>query len=400
MNLLAKTILISGAVLMTAYCTHKATREPAAAKEVLTTGEARALAELLGGDSPLNSYRHKMTVQFHTDGDQKYLSTTALKALQEALTETLGTENPEQGLAKLAAGNIRDALIENFVKTLKVYKIINIGLQLDLMFLPEPNNKNDYANELNSNQLVRLNETGQLSAKWARQEKSTTTNTLYNNSAYVPFKKGALDYLGGSMSLYIKIMDVGLGIPKIKKNAVKGFVRYRRYYRSMQDPRQPSACGDFILTAKSPSPATPMFYTVDLYKNFNLKNLLPTEETLEIFPGALVSHNEGRSELMPDTYEKSGKAIVTGTFLVEKKNNPAEQISFQLKKIVYDLKDRELDGRRSDIELVQYSSVRGGEGIAEDQQALSNASHTYLKKCESSMKQFMNIESLVQGGLL
>nr|BFD61047.1 hypothetical protein CKG001_31540 [Bdellovibrio sp. CKG001] len=400
MKLMIKSALIACAALTAVHCTHKEVRQPASVKQIITDGEAQALGELMGGDSPLNPYRHKMSVHFHTNGDQKYLSKTARKALNEALIKTLGSDAPEQGLAKIAGGNIKDALIENFVKTMRFYKIINTGLQVDLMFNPEFNQKNDYSAELNSNQLVRLSETGRLSSKWEQLEKATVTGTVYNNSALVPVTKGAADYIGGSMTIYIEIMDIGIGVPSIKKYGVKGFVRYRRYYRSNHALQKPVVCDGYTLSAKSAGPGVPLFYTVDLYKNFNLKDLIPTEETLEIYPGLLASHNEGRRELMPDTYEETGKSVPTGTFQVEEKRNSSGQVIFNLSKIVYDLKERELDRSRTKVDLVDYNTRFHTENAADGQQALSSASRNYLKKCESSMEKYLNLNSLVQGGVL
>ncbi len=402
MKMTMKSALIACAALMAVHCSHKEVREPASLNKIVSDGQVQALGDLMGGDSPLNPYRHPMKIQFYTNGDQKYLSETARKALNQAIIETLGVENPEQGLAKLAAGNLKDALLENFVKTMRIYKIINTGLQVDLTFLPQPNQKNDYAAELNSNQLVRFNETGALSSKWDQLEKSTDTGTVYNNSVYIPAKQGKADYIGGTMTLYAEILDTRpkFGLPSIKKNGVKGFVRYRRYYRLNREVQKSITCEGFTLSAKPAGAGVPLFYTVDLYKNFTLKNIIPTEETIEIFPGLLASTNEGRSELMPDKYDRTGKSIPTGQFLVESKKSFLEEISFNLEKIVYDLKEKKLDRDRSRVKLVEYYSSRDNDSMANDTQALYSARIQYLKKCESSMEKFLNLDALVNGGIL
>lgn len=402
MKMTIKSTLIACAAFTAVHCTHKQVREPASVKNIITDGEAQALGDLMGGDSPLKTYRHPMKVQFHTSGDGKYLSETARKALNEALLETLGTENPEQGLAKLAAGNLRDALVENFVKTMRVYKIINTGLQMDLTFNPQPNQRNNFSDELSSNQLVRQDETGKLSGKWEKLEKATDTGTVYGNSSLIPAQQGRADYIGGALTMYIEILDLRpkFGLPSIKKNGVKGFIRYRRYYRLNKEIQNTAECDGFVLTSKSAGPGVPLFYTVDLYKNFNLKNLIPTEETLEIFPGLLASNNEGRSELMPDNLEKSGKSISTGKFVVQQKRTVHGELSFSLEKIVYDLQAKELDRDRSKTKVVEYFSSRNGNGMADEQQALYGASRNYLKKCETSMEKFLNLDALVNGGVL
>ncbi len=396
-----KAAFICFAAMTVLHCTHKEVREPASVKAIITDGETQALADLFGGDSPLNTYRHPMRVQFHTNGDKKYLSETARKALNQALIETLGVENPEQGLAKLAAGNLRDALVENFIKTLRVYKIINTGLQMDLIFAPVPNQKNSYADELSSNQLIRFGETGRLSQKWDQLDKETVTGNVYNNSTSIPAKPGEVDYIGGALSLYLEILDTKpkFGLPSPKKNGVKGFVRYRRFYRLNKEASKTATCDNFTMSSKASGVGVPLFYTVDLYKNFNLAKLIPTEETLEVFPGLIASMNEGRAELMPDTFEKTGKSISTGRFLVAQKRSTAGEISFSLKKIVYDLKEKSLDRSRTEVDLVEfYSNAEGG--IVAESQALSAASNYYLKKCEASMEKFLGLESFVQGGLL
>ncbi|AFY03173.1 hypothetical protein [Bdellovibrio bacteriovorus] len=403
MKMTMKSALIAWAALMAVHCTHKEMREPASEKKyTISDGQTQALADLIGGDSPLKPYRHPMKISFHTNGDQKYLSETARKALNQAIIETLGVENPEQGLAKLAAGNLKDAMIENFVKTMRVYKIINTGLQVDLTFLPQPNQRNDYAAELNSNQLVRFNETGALSSKWEQLEKATDTGTVYNNSVLIPATQGQADYIGGTVTFYVEILDTRpkFGLPSIKKNGVKGFARYRRYYRLNREVQKSVSCEGYTLSAKKSGPGVPLFYTVDLYKNFSLKNIIPTEETIEVFPGLVASNNEGRNELMPDKYEKTGKSIPTGQFVVESKKSFTEEISFNLEKIVYDLKEKKLDRDRSRVKLVNYYSSRDQDSTANETQALYSARIQYLKKCESSMEKFLNLDALVNGGVL
>lgn len=402
MNKNLKISLLMCLALGTSRCTHKEVREPASIPKVLAGVETSILSEMMGGDSPLNSYRHPLSVRFHVNGDKKYLSTTARKALNEALTKTLGTDDPEKGFAKLAAGNIKDALIANFIMTMRFYKLINTGLQVDLAFLPEANQVKSFAAELNSNQLVRLDEIGSLSSKWNKIENISETNAIYNNSVLIPAKTGQAEYISGMISFYIEILDSSpkLGLPSLRKNGVKGFVRYRRIYRSNKDFAKSMACDNYVLSSKNSNSQTSQFFTVDLYKNFNLENLIPTQETLEVSPGVLVASNEGRVELLPDSYEKTGKSLLTSNFVVEQKSGTKEPVSFMLKRIVFDLKQGGLDREKTLSEIVGYSYPPGGQAITGQHPMVTSAGAEYLKKCEASMKNFFSFESLFKGGVL
>jgi hypothetical protein len=278
-------------VLGLSSCTHKEVqeREPAAtsAAGIISPDEGRILAQLIGGDSPVRNYRHPMSASFHTNNDKKYLTETAKKALQEALAESLGATDPEKGLAKIVVGNIKAAVIENFIKTLRVYKIVNTGLQFDIAFAPKANNPKDFDAQLASNQLIRLDETNSLSAKWEQLEKGSFTDTVYKNSSLIPTSGKDANYIGGVATVYIEILDANpkIRLPNPVKNGVKGFIRYRRYYRVQQDHAQKVTCDKYTLSSNRAGEGVPTFYTVDLYKNFNLKSLIPTPETIEIYPG-------------------------------------------------------------------------------------------------------------------
>ncbi|KHD88640.1 MAG: hypothetical protein OM95_07490 [Bdellovibrio sp. ArHS] len=399
MNKNIRWAFLAVTAFLSLHCSHKEKREPAATKSLTTDAGVEAAAEIFGGDSPTQAYRHPLKINFYTNGDQKYLSTTARKALEQALTESLSAEVPEQALAKLFVGNLKESVLENFVKTLRVFKIINTGLQVDLTFTPEPYRKDDYSAELSSNQLFRLSDVGTLSRKWENLEKATMTGSIYNNSVYVPIQNKA-DYIGGVMTLYVEIMDLKPGIPKPSKKGVKGYVRYRRYYRVNDSLNKPMQCENFIASAKGGGNGVPVFYTVDIYKNFNLKNLIPTDEYLEVYPGLLATSSEGRSELMPDKFDSVGKSVQTATYTVEPKRRFSESVSFKLKKLVYDMKTKEININKSSVDLVEYIPD-GGESSSQNQDmVLNDAKRQLFKKCEKQLESFLNLQSVLEGRAL
>lgn len=381
------------ASLVTAHCSHKDVRQPAGAKDLLTNDEARAFSELLGDDSPLNPYRHPLKIQLRTSGDGNYLSETAEKALREAIVKSLQGDGPEQGLAKAVGSNLKGALIDNFITTLRFYKIINVGIQVDLIFLPEPNNYRDFTSELSSNQLVRLNEVGKLSEKWKDQDKPIT-NKLFSNSFYIPTNNSPLNYVGGLFTLYVKILDADpkLKVPNIVKNGVKGVVRYRRFYRMNEVAQKNLICENFVSTFKALGDRVPLFYTLDLYKKFNLAEISPEEETIEVFPGLIAAQGEGRDGLMPDSDAKSkdaenaGRSISTGIFSVQQKGSSKMDI-IKVNKIVYSLTDRKISSDSSYIS--KGVSEKSGKDL-----------NDYFEKCESNIKTFFNLDSAIPGGTL
>lgn len=376
-------------------CTHKEVqeREPAAASGagIISPDEGRILAQLIGGDSPARNYRHPLSASFHTNNDKKYLTETAKKALQQALAESLGADDPGKGLGKIVAGNIKAAIIENFVKTLRVYKIVNTGLQFDLAFAPKANKPQDFSAQFSSNQLVRLDETNSLSAKWEQLEKGSFTETVYKNSSLIPTSGKGANYIGGVATVYIEILDANpkLRIPNPVTNGVKGFIRYRRYYRVQQDHAQKVTCDKYTLSSNRAGEGVPTFYTVDLYKNFNLKSLIPTPETIEIYPGLIATTNEGRENMLPAETNQIGKSISTASFNVSHKKLIGGDLTITLDKLVYGATDKKIDTR-----LSKASIKSGGLGLTVDQVKAS-----FLTECEQPLSKLLNLDAILGGAL-
>ncbi|WP_413580599.1 hypothetical protein [Bdellovibrio sp. HCB288] len=389
-------ILSLCAAVLAVHCSHKEVRKPSSLPNIFTERETQALGQILGGDSPTEKFRRVMAVDFNTNGDAEYLSENARKSIQTAIAETLGEENPQQGLAKLALGNVKTEVVENFIKTLKVYKLVNLGLQFDLNFAPKPYSAT-FAPELSSNQLVRLDELGSLSKKWELSESQGFTNQIYANSSLVSKSEDA-DYIGGQVSIFVEILDTKpkLGLPKITKNGVKGYIRYRRYFR-LNSTVSAGNCNGFT-SAVTSAAGVPVFYTVDLYKNFNLKNLIPTEETLEIYPGIIAATQEGRPELQPESSAKY-QSISTMRYQVNQKKMMAHT-DFVVKKMVYDLKDRKFDVERSEVDVSSFRSLAKNPRPSEESEAKSAARREFFGKCQGVLEKQLKLNQVIPGGIL
>lgn len=351
----------------------------------MTPLEVQALRELFGDDSPTAAYRHRLKVDFYTNKDKTYLGATAKKAVAEALEKTL-VENKDGSLTAEALENLKSAFIANFVTTLRLYKIVNTGLQLDLTFIPEANKKSDLDEEFENNNLIRLDKVGGLSAEWKKLESGSYLDSIYRNSASVPVKKKS-DYIGGTISFYVEILDATPGFGRPSKNAVKGFMRYRRYYRMNRAFAAKRECQKLVLGAQ-PRNSGPSFFTVDIYKNFNLANLMPVTENLEIFPGYLVATGEGRTELAAFGNKGVGKTVRTTNFIVQDKS-PRSVGSFYLKKLSYSLAEKRWDLAGSEIGPV---TLQG-----DTSRALYEGRVKLFKQCESSLPGYLNLTDLGAG---
>ncbi|MEN0058662.1 MAG: hypothetical protein AAGB31_07495 [Bdellovibrio sp.] len=391
-------LLVVGASVLSLHCTHKETRTPAGMQDIVKNIEVNSLNQIMGGDSPWQQYRRTMKADFYVRGDKEYLSSTAKKALQEALAKSLGVESPEQGLAKLFAGNLKQSVVDNFVKTLRFYKLFNVGLQMELTFLPQGYERRNFDAELNSNQLVRLNETGQLSRKLAALDNSKMTTSIYNNAVLIP-QQNDPSYIGGTITFYLEILDtnVRVKIPSLTKNGVKGFVRYRHYYRMNQPVQFQSNCDIYNIHAQSSRDSVPSFYTVDIYKNFNLENLIPTAETIEVWPGLIGATQDGRDELLPLSTSKEASSRLA-TFDVKVKQKKYEDIEFGVERLVYDVQSKKLDAEKSKVRVISFIRNRDV-APGQDEVLLQNVSRTFFNSCGSSLNKLLNVNAVMPGGV-
>jgi hypothetical protein len=207
----------------------------------------------------------------------------------------------------------------------------------------------------------------------------------------IPINSQAANYIGGVATVYIELLDANpkFKVPEPTKNAVKGFIRYRRYYRVQQDHAQTVTCDKYTLSSNRAGENVPTFFTVDLYKNFNLKNLIPTPETIEIYPGLLATTNDGRDGLLPRDTKEIGDSISTASFNVSQKKLIGGDLTITLNKLVYGATDKKINP-----ELSKASIKSGGLGLTVDQ-----VKKSFLNECEQPLAKLLNLNVVLGGAL-
>ncbi len=363
-----KTIqILAGLALAASFgCSHapkgpEPAREPAAdLLSIVEAADLRLYQDFFHTETHQKQLRQNVRFKLWTDMDSQYLKDKTKQALDEAIAKTFAP-NGEGKLVEKLKRNIMSEFLEEFVKTLTFYKIVNGTIQFDFYFLPEADSPSDFSNELASNRLIRLKEAGTLGSKLQELDTWTVTGQFARMRSSLaqlsnPGAEGDYRYAGGVISINIKLLDMRWDIfhrpiPNTKKNAVKGFVRYRRYFIRKDLKSDLDACGKLAFSSENSQGSGRQFVTVDIYKGFNLANFLPQRETLEVFPGRLIASNQGRKELI-GAKDFVGKTLKTGTLTLSVEVSDGKtplKARHEIRSLVYSFDKQEFDSLRSSI---------------------------------------------------
>jgi hypothetical protein len=156
-------------------------------------------------------------------------------------------------------------------------------------------------------------------------------------------------YVGGAMTIWLKVLDLSWNplnpIPNPPKNAVKGFVRFRRYFRinelnKLQINIQSESFK--IDQQKVESEKDQQYLTADLYYEMNLKNIVPKIDRIEVTPGVLLPVDIRKGNFFGRLFSKKEKKIKTGVFKLKGSGQyQGENIKFNMdiKKIIWEIGD-------------------------------------------------------------
>ncbi|PIP94682.1 MAG: hypothetical protein COW00_09220 [Bdellovibrio sp. CG12_big_fil_rev_8_21_14_0_65_39_13] len=294
--------------------------------------------------------------KFWTNKDDDYLKTKSLKTIQEAFAKTF-KQTEEEKLDKKASfilkQNIYKGFIENFIKTIAVSKIVNGQFQFDFEFTPYIETDINYNREFSSNQLIRLDDTKSIYDILTNEDKEIAEN-IYR----LPWPDSGeyYQYVGGNLTLWVKLFDLvwhpSHPFPNPKKNAVKGFVRYRRYFKvnpqnnKTHEIKNANFEINHIIYKKDESNEK-RFLTVDIYKQFDLENPIPQLDKMEIHFGKLLPSNIIHDSILEDLLSKdlpaidTGEMVLSGKYHSEMNGNQSLNSNIKIKKLVYDFKIHE-----------------------------------------------------------
>ena len=288
-------------------CSHRQPvekREPASSLDNLDNHVA-FVREFVSPNSEGKHIRYKMSFSFNTSMDKAYLKETAQQAFEYAVAKTLGVsekmlqeQNGRDSLLNRFKGNLTEALLQEFVKTLYVYKILNGTIQVNLQFSPEPDSPYSMQNELANNHLVHFGDTNstwqKLDVLLNQSATNQSANLVHNPLVKENVQKEGKAFIGGNITLWLKLVDLNWEpfkqpIPRTRENAVKGFIRFRKFYIAEHNAFPKLIC-----------PQVKPLVTEDTYLNFNIANMKPTLASRTTTKGRLLPLHEGIEGLLKD----------------------------------------------------------------------------------------------------
>lgn len=304
-----------------------AERNPASVLDIFSKNDPQLFADYFSHD-------HRIQIDFWTDKDEDSIKKRARLALHSAVSETLMSKD---GFSKdLFKENLISALSNKFIKSLYLLKITNGTFQVDLNFSPKE--VKTFEELMASNQFVDSSKTGTLLKALGKKEGSFEDQLLSRSGSGKHYEN-----LGGTIILWFKILDLNWNpldpIPNPPENAVKGFVKYRRYFKMKTDwspaieLRSPST----RLDSKWEKSDKPRIITVDVTKSFNLKNPVPKTDRVEVYFGRIKhpKHYKTGPLAKYDLFSKDtnpNRLILNGS-------NEKQNYGFELKKLVFDVNE-------------------------------------------------------------
>ena len=359
------------------------------------TGPARSPSALLDFDpDSLEIYRdyfsyptyqkylsYDLSLNFRTDKDEPYVKRVLQKSLREtirtsliqkkAITTEEGIEIHDKGLVALIKGNLVNSLVDNFVKTIKVYKIINGTFQIDLNFVPRSQKEFGYDAELNSNELVNWSKKDSLYEELMEEEQPFHQKVL---ETAVPSSSNTYQYKGGQITIWFKVMDLvpTVKIPNPKKRGVKGFIRLRRYYRAPELANTEPFIEDKdfrlnmvhfkSLKKRNKNGVSENFVTADIYKEFDLENPVPKLDRVELHFGKVLPDNFHKNSLIGKLFAYKEKTIETSElnlFGVLNYHDKEYVFESQINKLIFDFQTGEFSKKSKIKTVFKRSNLKG-----------------------------------------
>ena len=326
-------------------------RSPAQMEDYLSKIDIKSFHDYFIYETFQKYLEFELSLKIRTDKSKEYYKKKTKLAIHYALAQTfkeLSTSTGNKQFTTILKENIISSFIKHFVKTLRVFQIVDGTFQIDFDFTPQVEKKLNFNTQLKSNQLISYSHNGDLSKYLNEDEKRFDEKVL---DFEIPPSTKTYQYKGGQISIWLKILDtefdLGHPIPNPKKNAVKGYVRFRKYYKANNlNAVFPNSLKDENFNIKEVhfkqmNDIEDSMVTVDQYKKFNLQNLIPTNDYLEIHFGKHKADNFYREGFLGRLFTKKYKDTETSELMlngVAFSKRKDKKLSVTLKKLVYDYK--------------------------------------------------------------
>ncbi len=334
---------------------------------------------------------YDLDVKLRTDADDEYLKRKADLALHDAFRLSFekinSAKEKEPSLISVFKAGMIESFVDHFVKTIGALKLVNKTFQIDFSFIPHVQKELNFKEELSSNQLVQWDDTGSLFQELQSEELSLQEKIL---NTKLPESKKLFDYQGGQISLWLKILDMSpsFNLPNPKKNAVKGFVRIRRYYKAnaLADLSPFLRSAEFKIEKinfEMEKGKKDFYVTVDVFKEFSLGDIIPKLDRIEVHFGTLMPDNLYKNNLIGKLITNDNGAIKTGEFKIKGnfKGQDGKEYPFKgtVKRLTYDFEKKSFDLGDSKI-----SAAISGASPSEENSGTS----LYYQFHESLLKRF------------
>ncbi|MCP4913479.1 MAG: hypothetical protein GY909_10185 [Oligoflexia bacterium] len=326
------------------------TRSPAQIDSVLSKIVVKNVEDYFIYETYQKFLEFDLEIQVRTNKKKDYYQRKTKLAIHHALAKTfadVGVEGNTKAFTQLVKENLISSFVKHFVKTIRIFQIMSGEFQIDLNFIPRAEKQLNYNSQLKTNQLISYDRVNELSLFLNEEEKRLDQKIL---SFEIPPSTKTFQYKGGQISIWLKLLDMDFDfdnpIPNPKKNAIKGFVRYRKYYRANNlNAIFPNLKGEYHqLTEvhfKKMENFSDSMVTLDHYKSFNLGNMIPQNDSLEIYFGKMKADNFYREGFFGKIFGKKHKDVDTAELFINGKakyKGKEKEIKVSLRKLVYDFK--------------------------------------------------------------
>lgn len=296
-----------------------------------TPNEITMLRQMLRADIDPGSEKLNVSTEFSSDNRNKDFLERTKKAMKAALGNTFQLMPNEKGkqdtpLPEKLKKNVIKAFLKEFVLTLEAYKLVDGKVRIHVYMFKDKADPESYFDELNNNKLIDL----------SHRENFLQPNPSPIDKAIEMAKNdnSALIYLGGAIELEIEFLNIGLDT-----SAVNGKIKYKRFYQQ-KDKTMPfviNSDGVSYKTAYFPGDA---YITVEVAKAFNLKNMKPELDHMNIYFGEINDRFHGRkSEPLRLKNEKGESKI-------------------KLSSLHYDFSSKKFDNKRSEAKDVSKALIK------------------------------------------
>ena len=302
----------------------------------------------------------KMTTSFSYKGEIP--EEKVKKVMTDFFNSSLVEKNQVIPMFEFFQKNQLKNVLNKYTKKLLSSGIHRGKFSINLLFTPQFKQQLNYNQELSTNSLIRVDDFS-LKRVLNKKEEHQVEEIV---ATPIPFTKEKYQYSGGAITIYLDAID-------LRKSIYSGHIRYRRYFRANNlstadlDIKNEYFELDYFKLNKI-TKKIDNFITVDLYKNFNSKDLIPINNHLDFTFGKLLSTNSNETNI------STGNFYLNGYIPTSDKKREAK---IRIKKLTYSFKDKEFT--KDSKVLINF---RNSEGIDADKERfnLKNVIRTHLAK--------------------